>query len=342
MADQQLLQLFLNDAIGWKKWRAEHPQAGFDFTEADLRNKDLRNAFLIGVNCYRACFDGADLRNADLRGAYGWQASFRGADLSEAQMSEAGFVSCDFAEAAIRDAVIADSDISGSHFEDADLRGTSLRGTRMVRTDFSRANLTGCKVYGASVWDVVVSDTIEQDLVITAYQEPEITVDSLEVAQFLYLLLRNEKLRNVIDTITAKVVLLLGRFSTEEKALLDQLRTVLRAHNYLPVVFDFTKPASRDLTETVSTLAHLSRFVIAVLTNPRSIPHELATIVPHLRSVPVQPLIKRGEKAYGMFDDLSRYRTVLPTVEYDGTVDITTMAENLIASCEDRARVLQG
>ena len=82
--------------------------------------------------------------------------------------------------------------------------------------------------------------------------EPEITVDNLEVAQFIYLLLNNERIRHVIDTITSKAVLILGRFTPERKAVLDALREELRKRDYLPVLFDFDKPASKDLTETVS------------------------------------------------------------------------------------------
>jgi hypothetical protein len=44
------------------------------------------------------------------------------------------------------------------------------------------------------------------ELVITRFNEPEITVDNLEVAQFIYRLLHNEKIREVIDTITANGV----------------------------------------------------------------------------------------------------------------------------------------
>jgi hypothetical protein len=44
----------------------------------------------------------------------------------------------------------------------------------------------------------------ERDLVITQLNEPEITVNNIEVAQFIYLLLHNEKIRAVIDTITSK------------------------------------------------------------------------------------------------------------------------------------------
>jgi hypothetical protein len=52
-------------------------------------------------------------------------------------------------------------------------------------------------------------------------EEPIITVDNIEVAQFIYLMLHNEKIRDVIDTITSKAVLILGRFTGERKAVLD-------------------------------------------------------------------------------------------------------------------------
>ncbi len=120
---------------------------------------------------------------------------------------------------------------------------------------------------------------------------PIITVDNLEIAQFIYLLLHNEKLRDVIDTIGKKAVLILGRFTDERKAVLEAIREELRRRDYIPILFDFEKPASRDLTETVSTLAHMARFVIADITDAKSIPQELSVIVPNLPSVAVQPLI---------------------------------------------------
>jgi hypothetical protein len=111
---------------------------------------------------------------------------------------------------------------------------------------------------------------------------PRGPVDNLEVAQFIYLLLKNQQIRNVIDTITSKVVLILGRFTPERKAVLDAIRDELRKRDYLPVVFDFEKPSHCDLTETVSTLAHMAKFVIADLTDAKSLPQELASIVPFL------------------------------------------------------------
>ena len=112
----------------------------------------------------------------------------------------------------------------------------------------------------------------QQNLIITRNDEPEITVDNIEVAQFIYLLLHNETIRDVIDTVTSKVVLILGRFTDERKAVLDTLREELRKRDYLPILPDFAVPATRDITETVSLPGRMARFIIADLTDPSSIP----------------------------------------------------------------------
>lgn len=62
-----------------------------------------------------------------------------------------------------------------------------------------------------------LEDAIQSDLLITNKDEPIITVDSLDVAQFIYLLLNNYKIRDVINTVTSKTVLILGRFTPERK-----------------------------------------------------------------------------------------------------------------------------
>lgn len=95
-------------------------------------------------------------------------------------------------------------------------------------------------------------------------------MDNLEVAQFLDLLLNNNNTKKVLDSIGEKVVLILGRFIEERKGVLDAIRGKLRKLDFVPVMFDFERPTQRDFTETVKTLAGLSRFIIAAITNPMS------------------------------------------------------------------------
>jgi hypothetical protein len=153
-------------------------------------------------------------------------------------------------------------------------------------------------------------------LVITPSGEAIITVDNIEVAQFVYLMLHNQKIRDLIDTITSKAVLILGRFTDERKAVLDALREELRKRNYLPILFDFDVPSTRDITETVSLLAPMARFIIADLTDPSSIPKELEAIVPNL-AVPVQPLLG-SSRPYAMFKDYWKYEWVLLSINTRG------------------------
>lgn len=61
-------------------------------------------------------------------------------------------------------------------------------------------------------------------LVITWDDEPEVTVDDLQVAQFIHLLLTNSNVRNVIDTIPSKAVLILENFKKARKAVLDAIQ----------------------------------------------------------------------------------------------------------------------
>ena len=199
----------------------------------------------------------------------------------------------------------------------------------MVRSNLENAILAGCSVYGIAAWDLNLKGTIQSDLLITELNEgPPIRVDDLEVAQFIYLLLSHRKLRNVITTLGEKAVLILGRF-TERKELLDRMADKLRSLGYLPMIFDFERPTDRDLTETVKILAGLSRFVIADITNPRSVPLELQAAVPDYM-VPFVTILQRGQPTFGMFDDLPRkYHWALPLLEYN-------TVETLLAAFEHK------
>jgi hypothetical protein len=229
----------------------------------------------------------------------------------------------------------------GTNLSGADLSSTDLTGTILFGTNLTNTMLKDCTIYGISVWDVQLEGAKQLNLTITPEDQPTITVDSLKIAQFIYLLLNNEEIRDVIDTIARKVVLILGRFSPERKAVLDALRDELRKQNYSPVLFDFEKPSSRNFTETVRTLAHLSRFIIADLTNPSSIPQELYAIIPTL-AVPVQPLLQSSNREYSMFLDFKRFHWVLPIHRYDNLTGLLeSLQKKIIKPAEQKAKELE-
>jgi hypothetical protein len=86
---------------------------------------------------------------------------------------------------------------------------------------------------------------------------------------------------------------------------LEQLRDKLRDLGFVPMVFNFDKPETKDFTETVRLLCGLSKFVIVDITNPRSAPLELQATVPDYM-VPFVPILQQGdeENPFTMFVDL--------------------------------------
>jgi hypothetical protein len=140
-------------------------------------------------------------------------------------------------------------------------------------------------------------------------------------------------------------VLILGRFSKERKPVLDALRDELRKpeNNYLPIVFDFQPSANQTTIETIKTLANMARFVIADLTDARSVLQELQAIVPGLPSVAVRLMLKKSKRKYGMLDTIMAYRSVVEnTYEYESLEDvIASIKENVIGPAEAKVKELR-
>jgi uncharacterized protein YjbI with pentapeptide repeats len=309
--------------------------------EANLTEANLSGGYLERATLSRANLTKANLSEADLTAAYLSEAKLIGANLSEAKLRDANFTKAKLSRANLSEADLRWADLSRANLTKADLRGASLEAATLLKTDLTGADLTGCRTYGVSAWGLKLERAKQQNLVITPKNKPAITVDNIEIAQFTYILLNNKKIRGVIDTITSKAVLILGRFTGERKAVLDAIREELRKRDYVPILFDFDVPAERDITETVSLLARMARFIIADLTDPSSIPKELEAIVPHL-AVPVQPLLEGSSQPFAMFKDLRKYDWVLPVYRYEGLEQLLPMLpEKVIAPSEEKVKALQ-
>jgi len=332
-----------------------------DLFMADLSYADLRDANLVRIVSFAAEFQGANLSGADLLeanleaadfvranlqganlfGAYLEGSDLSGADLTEANLDDADLREANLVSANLSRAHLNDTNLGMAYLPGADLHGADLGGAILVDTDLAGANLTDCSVFGTSVWNVNLKGAIQSNLRITLGDEPAIHVDNLEVAQFIYLLLNNQKIRSVIDTITSKVVLILGRFTPERIVVLEAIREELRKRDYLPVLFDFEKPSSQTTVETISTLAHMARFVIADLTDAKSVLQELQAVVPNSPSVVVQPLLLASQGEPGMFDFIRKFPWVLDAHRYtDQPTLLAELKEEVIDPAEAKAKEL--
>ena len=284
-----------------------------DFTEANLRGTDFTGEFRSSVLDH-VNLTGADLTGADLLRVILWRTNLTRADLTEAQLSQANVFGCDF--------------------NGADLTRANLIGTSFIDTSLEGSILVGCRVYGTSAWDLKLSDSTQQsNLLIEGADDAIITVDDIEVAQFVYLLLNNQKLRDVIDTMTSKAVLILGNFAPEPKLVLDAIKERLRERGYLPIMFDFPGPQNQRFIDTVTTVARLSRFVIADLTQPRSVTGELTAIVEQLPLLPIQPLILKSEDpSHAFITDVVVSDSVLKLHRYANLQDLlASFDESILA-----------
>jgi hypothetical protein len=338
--------------------------SGADFDNVTAGYVDLRGAILDDCSLRGAWLKGANLENASLKRAELQEppgensrgaarllaAQLRGADLTGANLRGVDLSFTTLDDACLTDAELTDADLTHSSLVRADVSGTTFQNNR---------------VYGVAAWDLKGTPKIERDLIIEApaslgdkdyyyvlqeqqsraSEQPDsadlterrpgaaLMLDRIELAQLVHLLLRNEKIRDVIDTLGAKGVLILGRFSDERKRVLDTLREGLRSRGFVPMIFDFERPTQRDFTETIKTLAGLSRFIIADITNPRSSPLELQATVPDYM-VPFVPIIQETEEPFAMFRDLKvKYADwVLDTLEYDSIEGLTRVLDPAIVT----------
>lgn len=322
MANKEHLKILKSGIKKWNLWRERNPTEMPDLRNAELPLADLRGANLSRsrLQCAElgsAFLDNAILSHANLKMANLGNAKLTGAHLNGSILSGSLLFMANLEKSDLTGARLIDANLTAANLRYALLKGAILEGAILVGANVEDADLSFARVYGASAWNLKANkNTKQNNLIITPVDEPDITVYDLEIAQFVYLILHRQKIRKVIDTITSKIVLILGRFTKERKVVLDMLANELKLHDLVPIIFDFDRVKSRDFSETIRTLAGMSLFVIVDITNPRSAPLELQATVPDYQ-VPFVPIIEKGEKPFSMFIDLkTKYNWVLDPLEY--------------------------
>ena len=308
MTNQVQFEILKEGVKIWNKWRAKNPDAVIDLSGSDFYRANLSGINLTGANLERAFFEKADLVKSDLMGA-----NLNQANLIDAHLFEANLCSANLSRANLFGA-----DLMGANLNAADMTGATLANANLASARIDKAKVSGSWVYGVNIWNLEGEFEEQRDLVITHRGQPAITVDNIKVAQFIYLILNNEQIRDAINSLTSKTVLILGRFpSLERKAILAALKNGLRGYNLFPIIYDFDHPTDKDFADTIKILAGLSYFVIADITNPNSSPYELLEALPDYQ-IPFVPIIQEGEQPFSKMVNLQKkYNWVLNTVSYD-------------------------
>ncbi|VFQ47443.1 pentapeptide repeat-containing protein [Desulfoluna butyratoxydans] len=342
------IEIWKKGAKEWNKWRDLNPDIspdlsdsnflsdlydseylydlpeynGYNLSNCNLNRVSLRNCVFCDCN-----FSKSDFHYSDLVDSYCYNCDFSFAQLQVSKIGSAKFQNCNFEGANLSYCSAEETDFSGSK-----LFATTLNNMSLVKTNFSNTTIEQVRVYGISAWDLNLEGCNQSNIYIEK-DHSAITVPTIELAQFIALLVNSSKIRDIIDTITSKVVLILGRFSSDRKKILDQIKNEIQTYGYLPVIFDFDGPENRDVTETIITLASMAKFVIADISSPKSIPQELSHIIPHFPSLPIQPIIEMSQREYGMFEHFERYPWVLDKITYSEE-DLKTIVKQIVKNCD--------
>jgi hypothetical protein len=303
---------FIKDFTNWGIFADGNQVVGESFARRVNRDQIVdgrkeEGAYLEGIN-----LDSSYLKEIELL-----DANLHKASIQETNLRIANLYGADLSDAFIKNTDLTKADLRHVNFTNTKIIGCTLEFANLVDATIENSHFENCNIHGISAWNLKGKPNVQRNLRITKDDEPTVTVDDLEVAQFIYLLLNNEKVGQVLDALTLKIVLILGRFSDKQKDVLDSIKNELRRRDFTPIIFEYDKPVSKDKTGTIETLARLARFIIADLTDPSSVPHELATIVPFLRTTPVLPLKLTGTHGYTLFDDFCQYPWVLDVYNYN-------------------------
>ncbi len=309
-----------------------------NLTKADFMQAHLSCARLDRTDCTKTNFGGAHLEEADFSYTKFDFAHLAFAHLQRANLSYACFFftslhASDLQEANLSNAIFRFGDLNFANLSRANLNGTIFDGTRFWMT-----NLSGATIHQMAVSTPLnMQDAKQTDLVITDNDEPTVTVDDLDMAQYVSLFLCKP------NVLTAKLVFITGHFSAERDDVVRIIKEALRAHGYVPLLLDQGHPSTTgDVSEMLTILAHLARFIIIDLTGAEGMPDALAALA-RRRPIPLQPLLDLRSSAHVQQSELAAAKNwILPIFAYEDPDSLRSSFETrVILPCEQLLESVQ-
>lgn len=302
---------------------------------SSFNNGDFYRCEIRKSNISQSTFSGSDMTGSTWSVVDGRQSVFIKCNFASAEMHRFHGFQSNFKSSHWTNSILKTSDFRRANFEDCKMDGSTVRGcsfgsatmpfmkwinfsvadcdlrrAEISDSTFENGKIKDCRIYGLAAWGVKFSQVEQSDLDISSKRDISIKCISVEYGIVISHFLHNESIKKYFETLSDKVVLILGRFTPSRKVFLEIIRYELKNAGYVPVLFDFDKPDTKDLTETVLALALSSRAICADLSDPRCIPHELAVIAPNVTAI-IHTLIETGHEPYAMFEDLlGRYRVI--------------------------------
>jgi len=314
-------QIVMQGAKIWNAWREENP-GPISFSKPHWFHS---HGLVQKKGGNRVNFSGMNLSGVMILEAFAEGLNLRDSLFEGAQFEEGDFSRADFSGATFRNTKFNKTVLTRANFDGATFVNCNLNRTNLVGASFRVREITETVVYGISAWDLQTSDDMKQSKLVIertyglyseliAKGKIPMMVDDIELAQFVYYLSNHKKIRDMLNILNDKGVLLLGRFKDGGLERLYSMREWFQSKGYIAMIFDFERPDNLSLTETVVTMAGLSQFVVADLSGS-SVPAELQSIFSQIK----KPVFAFGDP-YALFPDLADQTRVIVIAGNDSDV----------------------
>jgi uncharacterized protein YjbI with pentapeptide repeats len=313
MTEEDISRILMQGAAVWNSWRELNP-GSLNF--ARPRWYDCRGSGGLQVKgLNRVNFSGMNLSDVSIHNAFAEGLNLKDSTFENTHFEEGDFSRANFCGTTFRNAKFNKTILTGANFDDATFVNCNLNRVNLVGASFRVKEITETVVYGIAAWDLVTSDEIKQSKLVIEktyklysdlIQQGKIPmmVDDIELAQFVYYLNDHKKMRDTLNILNDKGVLLLGGFKSGGLERLYSVRDWLKSRGYMAMIFDFARPDKLSLTETVVTMAGLSKFTFVDLSGA-SVPAELQAVLSHIK----KPVLAFGDP-YALFPDLADHTWV--------------------------------